>query len=254
MSLQGKVAIVTGSSSGVGEHTALQLAQRGCDVVVNYRGSRAAAEAVAGRVEATGVRSLCVQADVAEDGEARALVAATGEAFGRLDFLVNNAGATAFIPHDDLEAIEMADVQRIMAVNVMGPLQVTRAARALLSADGGGHVVNVGSIAGLRGMGSSIPYCASKAALHNLTLSLARVLAPAVQVNAVAPGFIAGRWLQEGHGDDYAKLKARQERRAALGKVCEPADVADAILALLTGSALVTGQVLPVEGGALLAV
>lgn len=254
MTGEGGVAIVTGSSSGVGAETALRLAERGCDVVVNYRSSAAPAEAVAERVRALGVRCLCLQADVADDVAARALVRQTEQAFGRLDYLVNNAGTTTFIPHHDLEAVQLEDFQRIMAVNVMGPFQVARAAAPLLKAGAGGSIVNVGSTAGLRAMGSSIPYCASKAALHNLTMALARVMGPEVRVNAVAPGFITGRWLREGLGEAYDQLQAHNERRSVLNRVCDPADVADAILGLLLGSRLVTGQILPVEGGASLAV
>jgi 3-oxoacyl-[acyl-carrier protein] reductase len=102
-------------------------------------------------------------------------------------------------------------------------------------------------------MGSSIPYCASKAALNNMTVALARVLAPEIRVNAVAPGFITGRWLQGGLGDAYELVKGAQEKRAPLGRVCDPSDVAAAILSLITGSDLVTAQVLPVEGGVLIA-
>lgn len=253
MTLEGRAAIVTGSSSGVGAATALRLAEQGCHVVVNYSSSSAAAELVAGEAEKHGVKVLCVQADVSDDASVRAMVERAGKEFGRLDVLVNNAGTTKFIPHDQLDDIVMEDFQRIMAVNVMGPLHCARAARSLLSDSGQGVVINVGSIAGLRGTGSSIPYCASKAALHNLTVTLARVMAPRVRVNAVAPGFITGPWLKAGLGEAYDQVKAYQEGRAALGRVCDAEDVAAAIMGLVTGSTLVTGQVLPVEGGSMLA-
>jgi 3-oxoacyl-[acyl-carrier protein] reductase len=179
-------------------------------------------------------------------------VAAAVSAFGRLDVLVNNAGTTSFINHADLDAVTDADWQRIMAVNLQGPFQCVRAARKALEADGGGCIVNVSSVAGLRAIGSSIPYCASKAALNNLTIALARALAPKIRVNAVAPGFITGRWLQQGLGGAYEAVKKHQESRTPLQRVCEPSDVADAILSLITGSDLVTGQILPVEGGMLI--
>ena len=140
-----------------------------------------------------------------------------------------------------------------MAVNVMGPFQCARAAKAAMDAGDGGDVVNVSSVAGLVGTGSSIPYCASKAALNNLTLTLARVLAPKIRVNAVAPGFIDGSWLQQGLGPAFDTIKNHITSRAVLGKVCKPEDVSEAILSLIEGSDLVTGHVLPVEGGMMLA-
>jgi 3-oxoacyl-[acyl-carrier protein] reductase len=253
MELEGKAAIVTGSASGVGRETALMLARRGCSVLVNYSRSREEAEATASEVEALGVRVALVKADVARDAECRAMVEAAVSAFGRLDVLVNNAGTTTFIEHADLDAVGDDDWERILSVNLKGPFQCVRAARSALAAHGHGVVVNVSSIAGLRAIGSSIPYCASKAALNNLTVALARALAPAIRVNAVAPGFITGRWLEQGLGERYDAIKKANERRAPLGRVCEPADVARAILSLITGSDLVTGQVLPVEGGLLIA-
>jgi 3-oxoacyl-[acyl-carrier protein] reductase len=252
MNVQGKAAIVTGSATGVGRATALALARLGCDVLINYSRSREEAEATRAEVEALGVRALLFQADVARDEDCRAMVAAAVERFGRLDVLVNNAGTTSFIEHANLEAVRDEDWQRIMAVNVQGPFQCVRAAQSALAAEGGGSVVNVSSVAGIRAIGSSIPYCASKAALNNLTVALARALAPAIRVNAVAPGFITGRWLRQGLGESYEAAKRHNERRAPLGRVCEPEDVAAAIVSLITGSDLVTGQILAVEGGLLI--
>jgi 3-oxoacyl-[acyl-carrier protein] reductase len=253
MRLQGKAAIVTGSGTGVGRETALSLARHGCHVLINYSRSRDEAEATSRDVEALGVKTLAFQADVARDVECRAMVDAAVRAFGRLDVLVNNAGTTSFINHADLDAVGEDDWQRIMAVNVQGPFQCIRAARSALEGNGGGCVVNVSSIAGIRAIGSSIPYCASKAALNNLTIALARSLAPKIRVNAVAPGFITGRWLQAGLGGAYEPAKKMQESRTPMRRVCEPSDVADAILSLVTGSEMVTGQILPVEGGMLIA-
>ena len=253
MQLQGKAAIVTGSGTGVGRATALKLAKRGCSVLINYSRSRTAAESVQAEVEALGVKAIAVRADVAEDVDCRAMVAAALDAFGRLDVLVNNAGTTKFINHADLDAVNPEDWDRIMAVNLRGPFQCIRAAREALQASGQGAVVNVSSIAGLRAIGSSVPYCASKAALNNLTLSMARVLAPKVRVNAVAPAFIEGEWLKEGLGAAYDKTKAYWESKAVLGKVCTPDDVADVILGLIEGADLVTGQIIPIEGGQMLA-
>lgn len=252
MRVEGKAAIVTGSGTGVGRETALALARLGCHVLVNYSRSKDEAERTCADVRALGVKAAVCRADVARDEDCRAMVAEAVRAFGRLDVLVNNAGTTSFIHHGDLDAVSADDWQRIMAVNVQGPFQCARAARSALEADGGGCIVNVSSVAGIRAIGSSIPYCASKAALNNLTIALARALAPKIRVNAVAPGFITGRWLQTGLGPAYESVKKFQESRSPLQRVCDPRDVADAISSLVTGSDLVTGQVLPVEGGMLI--
>lgn len=254
MQLQGKSAIVTGGGTGVGRATALQLAKRGCDVLINYSKSKDAAEAVAAEIAALGVKSIAVRANVADDADCRAMVATAVETFGRLDVLVNNAGTTRFINHNDLDAVTPEDWDSVMNVNLRGAFQCIRAARQPLEATGQGNIVNVSSIAGLRAIGSSIAYCASKAALNNLTLSMARVLAPKIRVNAVAPAFIDGEWLKQGLGAAYEPTKKYWEGKAVLGKVCRPEDVADAILAFIEGSELVTGQILPIEGGQMLAI
>ncbi|MDJ0788593.1 MAG: SDR family oxidoreductase [Myxococcota bacterium] len=250
MELEGKAAIVTGGSRGVGRATALGLAAQGCSVAVNYASSADQAEEVAALVREAGVQGVAVQADVSSDADARALVKTAVDTFGRLDVLVNNAGTTTFIPHADLEKVDDAVWEQILGVNLKGPFQCTRAAKDALQADGGGEVVNVTSVAGVYGTGSSIPYCASKAALNNVTLTLARVLAPTVRVNAVAPGFIDGEWLRQGLGPAYDAIKSAMEAKSMLGKVCTAEDVRDAILSFVTGSDLVTGQVLVCDGGA----
>jgi 3-oxoacyl-[acyl-carrier protein] reductase len=252
MDLSGKAAIVTGGGTGVGRETALQLAELGCSVLVNYSRSRDAAEQVAAEAERKGVKALAFRADVAQDAECRALVEQAAKAFGRLDVLVNNAGTTTFVPHDDLEGMASEAWDEILSVNLKGPFFCTRAARTALAADGGGEVVMTSSIAGLAGVGSSIAYCASKAGLNNLVITLARVLGPQnIRVNAVAPGFIDGDWLQQGLGPAFAKLKGAMETKAPLGRVCTPDEVARCIVGLVAGSDLVTGHVLPIEGGML---
>jgi 3-oxoacyl-[acyl-carrier protein] reductase len=252
MDLTGKAAIITGSATGVGRATALRLARKGCAVLINYSRKREAAERVSEEVKALGVASLAFRADVANDADCRAMVAAAHDTFGRIDILVNNAATTRFIEHKDLEAVSQEDWDLILGVNVRGPFQCTRAARQALEAHGDGCVVNVSSTASLRPVGSSIPYCASKAALNSLTQTLARALAPKIRVNGVAPGFIAGEWLKDGLGDAYETTKQYWEKRNPLGRVCEPDDVAQLIVALVEGAGLVTGQVIPVEGGQLL--
>jgi 3-oxoacyl-[acyl-carrier protein] reductase len=252
VNIEGKAALVTGGGTGVGRATALRLAELGCSVLVNYSRSQQAAEAVATEVEKRGAKALAFKADVAVDAECRAMVSAAEAAFGQLDVLVNNAGTTSFIPHADLEAVTDEDWSRILQVNLVGPFQCTRAARGLLRAGEGGEVVMTSSVAGLIGTGSSIPYCASKAALNNLTVTLARVLGPEIRVNAVAPGFIDGEWLQQGLGAAYEKIKEAMEQKSPLGRVSTSDDVAGAIVGLITGPDLTTGHVLPVEGGMLI--
>jgi 3-oxoacyl-[acyl-carrier protein] reductase len=255
MKLAGKAAIVTGGGTGVGRATALALAERGCHVLINYSRSAAEAEDTAREILARGVRGLAVRADVSDDAACRAMVAQALRDLGRLDVLVNNAGTTSFIPHGDLEKVTDADWDKIFSVNLKGPFQCVRAARAALEQSGAGVVVNVSSVAGVVGTGSSIPYCASKAGLNLLTVMLARVLGPKIRVNAVAPGFITGRWLKGGLGEPvYEAMKKGLEARTPLHRVCDPEDVRDAILSLIEGSDLVTGQVLLVDGGMTIAV
>jgi 3-oxoacyl-[acyl-carrier protein] reductase len=249
MKVEGKAAIVTGGGTGVGRATGLALARLGCSVLVNYSRSRSEAEETAGQIEALGVKALAHKADVSDDAACRAMVGEAVKAFGRLDVLVNSAGTTRFISFRDLDAVKVEDWARIMAVNVQGAFQCARAAKAAMEAAGAGAVVNVASTAGINAVGSSIPYCASKAALINLTLSLARALAPAIRVNAVAPGFITGRWLQGGLGANYEAARQRTADNALLKRVSDPEDIAEAIVSLIAGSDLVTGQVIVCDGG-----
>jgi 3-oxoacyl-[acyl-carrier protein] reductase len=250
MNLSGKAAIVTGGGTGVGRATSLLLADQGCDVLVNYNRSQDGAEATAAECEKRGVKAIAVRADVSQDDDCRAMVAAAEKAFGRLDVLLNNAGQTKFCAHENLDGLDTADWQQILGVNLVGPFLATRAARDLLAAgDEGGEVVMTSSVAGLIGMGSSIAYCASKGGLNNLTVTLARALAPKIRVNAIAPGFIDGEWLQQGFGDAYEKIKEGYIERTPLKRVATPETVAASILGILTGPGLMTGHVIPHEGG-----
>lgn len=253
MKIEGKAAVITGGGTGVGRATALELARRGCAVLVNYSRSKDEAEQTAADVSALGVKGIAVQGDVASDDDCRRIIETAVKEFGRLDVLINNAGTTSFIKHDDLEAVKTEDWMRIMSVNVIGAFQCARAARAALVASGSGEIVSVSSVAGVAGVGSSIPYAASKAALNNMTVTLARVFAPTVRVNAVAPGFITSRWLQNGLGAQvYEQVKKRTEDSVLLHRVLDPEDVAATILGIITGSDLLTGQVIVLDGGMLI--
>jgi 3-oxoacyl-[acyl-carrier protein] reductase len=246
MQVEGKTALVTGGGTGVGRATALSLARLGCHVAVNYSRSGAEAEETAAAVQALGVRGIAVKADVAQDAACRRLVETTVKELGRLDVLVQSAGTTRFIPHGDLDEVGDDDWKRIFDVNVKGPFQCARAARKPMLDAGAGAIVNVSSIAGIGGVGSSIPYCASKASLNNLT-PLPAPSRPR-RVNAVAPGFITGRWLE---GARATGVKKAMEARA-LRKVCEPEDSPPPSWAS-HGIRSRTGQILVVDGGLLIA-
>jgi 3-oxoacyl-[acyl-carrier protein] reductase len=240
-----KTAIVTGGSSGIGAATARELARRGWRVAINYATNQAAAERLARECGA----AIAVRADVAQDAECRRLAQAVLDEYGAIDALVNNAGTTKLVPHDDLEGLAAEDFQRIFQLNVVAPFQMVRACRAALKASRG-SIVNVSSVAALLGTGSSVAYAASKAALETMSFSLARVLAPEVRVNVVAPGHTRTPWHVEMRGAERtAELEQRYASVAPLKTVVEPTDVADAIAWLIEGARRVTGEVIRVDGG-----
>ncbi|HUY73538.1 MAG TPA: SDR family oxidoreductase, partial [Candidatus Dormibacteraeota bacterium] len=189
-----RVALVTGAARGIGRSAALELARHGYDVAVNYSRSKDAAQVVAGEVERLGGRSLLVQADVADEAEVVAMVGRVKGELGRLDALVNNAGTTVTTPPSDLAGLDMSEWDRIFAVNVRGMFQVARACVPLLNESDSAAIVNLSSIAGLRPGPQPFPYAASKAAVANLTRTLAGALGPKIRVNAVAPGWMVGEW------------------------------------------------------------
>ncbi|HEX5104891.1 MAG TPA: SDR family oxidoreductase [Pirellulaceae bacterium] len=239
-----KVALITGGGTGVGRSTTLQLAQRGYNVAVNYSRSQDEAEATAAEAGEHGVRSIAVACDVSDDLQVRAMVEQCRREFGRLDVLVNNAGTTHFVPHTSLEELTEDKWDRILAVNLKGPFFVSRAAIPLMQASGGGSIVNVASVAGVAGSGSSIAYAASKGGLITMTKSLAKAFAPQIRVNAVCPGVIISRWL-EGHEDMVeAALKITPLKRAS-----STDDIADVIVFLACDAGMMTGQALVVDGG-----
>jgi 3-oxoacyl-[acyl-carrier protein] reductase len=243
MSSPRRVGLVTGSATGVGRAVALRLASRGFAVAVNYSRSEAEARETLAAVQALGMPAILCQANVADDAAVRAMVARCRDELGGLDVLVNNAGTTHFIDHTDLEAVTDAVWEDIFSVNLKGAFQACRAAWPLLK-ERQGSIVNVSSVAGLQGSGSSIPYAASKAALNTMTKSLARAFAPAVRVNAVAPGPILTRWLE-----GREEMVERYLKATPLSRAATPDDIADAVVFLALDTSLMTGQVIVVDGG-----
>lgn len=243
--MNAKVAIVTGSSSGMGAATAKELAKRGWRVAVNYSKSAAQAEKVARECG----EAIAVQADVSKDADCRRLAKTVLDKWGRIDGLVNNAGTTKFVKHADLEGLSAEDFQNMFALNLVAPYQMIRACAAALKASRG-SVVNVSSVAHILGTGSSIAYAASKAALNTMSFSLARALAPEIRVNVVAPGFVRTPWQEAALGRDGA-LEAEQRFAAVapLKSAAEPQDVAEAVAWLLEGARRTTGEVIYVDAG-----
>jgi ketoreductase RED2 len=238
MALHGQVAIVTGSSSGIGEATARRLAAEGVSVVINSARSAEAGE----RIAASLPKACYVQGDIADNAQCAHLVSSTVERFGRLDILINNAGTTSLIPHADLDAVTDEIFHRILDTNLIGTWHLTRLALPHLRRSPDGVVVNVTSVAGIRPTGSSIPYAVSKAALNHLTLLLARVCGP-VRINAVAPGLVATPWTQ-----DWTAIHEQVAQNAPLHRSASAEDVADAILGVVR-SRYMTGEIVVVDGG-----
>jgi 3-oxoacyl-[acyl-carrier protein] reductase len=241
-------ALVTGSASGIGRAAALRLARAGYDVAINYRSSEDSARRTLASLSALGGRPLALRGDVSDDDAVAAMVAAVGEAYGRLDVLVNNAGMTSSTPADDLDGVDLAEWDRVFAVNVRGLFQVTRACAGLLR-HSGGSVVNVASIVGLRPGPQPLAYAASKAAVVSLTRTLSRVLAPEVRVNAVAPGWIAGEWMQRTLGDNYDRLMERRATWTPMQRNVTVEDVAETIYSLVAANPFVTGETIVIDGG-----
>ena len=249
-------AIVTGSASGLGAATAEILARSGARLVINYSSSQKEAEATAEICRKAGAAEVLVaQGDVSKDDDCRKIVAAAS-GWGRLDILVNNAGTTKHVAHADLDGLSAEDFQRVYGVNTVGPFQMVRAARSLLEAGAKASgrpsaVVNVSSVAGISGVGSSIAYAASKGALNTMTLSLSRALAPLIRVNTVCPGYIDTPWFTKGRGEAGAK----QVRDSVVAKVplkvaSSAEDIAQLVCFLaMPASSNMTGEVVRMDAG-----
>lgn len=239
----GKVAIVTGGGTGIGRAVCLMLARRGASVAALYSRSEAEAMATVREINESGGKAIAVKADVASDSQVRAAVDSVIEAFGRLDYVVNNAAITKQMRFDDLDAIADETWDALFAVNVKGAFHCSRAAAPHLYKRPGSAIVNIGSIAGETGYGSSLPYAVSKAAMHGLTRSLARALAPSIRVNCIAPGAVATRWWQ-GNEEKMHALSGD----LPLQRISTPEDIAALALTLLTAPSM-TGQVIRAENG-----
>lgn len=239
--MNNKAALITGGGTGIGRAIALALAEKGVNVCINYSKSGEAAQKTIQELETKGVRAITVQADVSCDTQVRRLVEETVKYFKRLDYLVNNAGITEHLDKYDLEAVTEEHWDQLLNVNVKGTFFVSRAAVPHLKASAG-SIVNISSASGITGIASSIAYGASKAAVNNMTKSLARVLAPQVRVNAVAPCNVYTRW-HEGREDALAL------DTTLLGRICYPEDIANVVVPLLMSENMVTGQVIMIDGG-----
>ncbi|MBB5049017.1 3-oxoacyl-[acyl-carrier protein] reductase [Rhodopseudomonas rhenobacensis] len=248
--------IVTGSASGLGAATAIILAKAGARLVINYASSASDAEATAQACRDAGAAEVVVvQGDVAQDEDCRKIVAAATH-WGRLDALINNAGTTKHVAHDNLDGLSAEDFQRLYGVNTIGPFQMVRAARALLEAGAkesgrAAAVVNVSSVAGLTGIGSSLAYVASKGALNAMTLSLARALAPLIRVNAVCPGYIDTPWFTKGRGAAAAQQVRDTVKAKVPLKVASTAEEVAALVCFLATpqSCNMTGELVRMDAG-----
>ena len=246
------VIIITGSSSGIGAEVARRAAREGYNVVVNYNRNRDGADQVVRDCQDCGVEAVAVGADVGEDAACRALAMVAAETWGRIDALVNNAGTTRFCAHGDLEGLTADDFQNLYKVNTVGAFQMIRAVVPTMKQTGG-TIVNVASVAGLKGVGSSLAYACSKAAMLAINQSMARELGPEIRVNAVCPGMVEGDWLREGLGEDlYAHVEKHFSERAPTGEIMTAETVADNVWFFVAGAPNVTGEHLLLDGGATL--
>jgi 3-oxoacyl-[acyl-carrier protein] reductase len=243
-----KAALVTGAATGIGRSAVLALARAGFDVALNYSSSESAARETAAQAEKLGAKTLLVRCDVSDEQGVRAMLKKVEEAFGRLDVLVNNAGTTAAWKPKDLDSLSLDEWDRVFAVNVRGLFQVTRAAVPLLKKSQG-CVVNTASIVGLRPGPQPLPYAASKAAVVNLTKTLAWNLGPEIRVNAVAPGWMEGDWMKRMLRDKYEDLMGKRARATPLKRAVTADDVAETMMTLIQANRFVTGEVIVIDGG-----
>ena len=249
MELAGRIAIVTGGGTGIGRSTCLLLARRGIKgVVVNYSRSEGDAISTAEELIKLGAQALPFRANVADESQVKAMIAAAVDRFGRLDVLVNSTGTTHYVPHADLDGLTDEVWNDVLNVNLKGTFFCCRAAATELKKTRGA-IVNVASIAAHRASGSSIAYAVSKAGIVQLTRALALALSPEVRVNSVSPGLVSSRWFSRRFGDEAAAAQEETFAQATpTRKIATPDDVAHAIVALVENDA-VSGQDLVIDGG-----
>ena len=244
--LAGRVAVVVGGTGGIGSAICRALAGAGCRVAVVFRRDQAAAQALAGSLP--GRDHAWAQVDITDSATLDRLARELDGRYGTVDVLVNCAGMTRFVPHADLQDLDDELIDGIFRTNWRGPFATIRALRPLLERAGGGVVINISSIAAMSGVGSNVAYCASKAALNAMTVSLARALAPAIRVVSVAPGLVDTPFIQ---GLDPG-WRQEQVSRTPLGRLVVPEEIGQAVVAAATLAA-VTGCTFTVDGGRLLA-
>lgn len=251
LKIKDTVTIVSGSSSGIGAATVKTLAENGGHVVINYSKSAAAAEQVAADCRKHGVEALVVQADVGKEEDRLRMVDETMAKFGKITGLVNNAGTTVFMDHANLGGLSEEDFHNVYHLNVIAPFMMSRAVEKQMRAGGRGSIVNISSIAGVMGVGSSVAYAASKGALNTMTLSLARVLGPEIRVNTVCPGFVIGEWLKNGMGEArYEATRTHLATNTALKKPGgTPEEMAEPVVWFLYGASNTTGEFMIADGG-----
>ncbi len=245
-----KVAIITGGSRGVGAAMARLLASKGWNITITCTSSIDDAENVVKECEKLGVEAIAITADVSEDNSCVQTAQETIEKWGRIDALVNNAGTTKFVfNHADLDGLDAEDFLHIYKVNVVGPFQMVRACKEMLLNSENPSVVNISSIAGIKGLGSSLAYASSKGALNTMTKSMARNLGP-IRVNAICPGFIQGDWLRNGMGDDlYNAALENLTNNTPLKLTVTPEQVAEGIYSFIDINTVVTGETMLMDGG-----
>lgn len=249
MAVSNKAALVTGGATGIGRSAVLALAKAGYDVAINYGSSEAAAKETAADAEKMGVRALTLKCDVSDEKAVLAMLAEVDSAFGKLDVLVNNAGTTASMKLKDLDSISIEEWDRVFNVNVRGLFLTTRASVPLLRKGTNPCIVNTASIVGLRPGPQPLPYAASKAAVVNLTKTLAYNLGPDIRVNAVAPGWMEGDWMKRMLRDKYDDLMGKRARATPLKRCVTADDVAETMMSLVQGNRFVTGEIIVIDGG-----
>jgi 3-oxoacyl-[acyl-carrier protein] reductase len=243
MNLNGKVALITGGGTGIGREIGLAFAREGVSIAINYSRSEKEALLALHDIQKLAVKAITVKADVSQDIQVREMINEVIKQFGRLDILVNCAGTTTFVEPSDLEGLTEELWDKALAVNLKGTFFCCRAVVPAMKSNDGGSIINISSIAGTTGIGSSMAYSASKAGVICLTKSLARTLAPEIRVNTIAPGFVDTRWTS-----DWPEFRKMHEQATPLKRVAVPEDIAEAAL-FLVHSDFMTGQVIIVDGG-----